>query len=343
MRSDIAPIAVDHDAKSDTFQLRWSDGHESRFHREWLLQNYVESRKFLPLTHRNAIHAYADARQVLNVEPRFFDRSSFASDESLPGLSIREFDSSADGATLAWICAAVAHGFAVLRDTPQTVPATRKVLERIGYFENNMFGDFWDFTANLAANDMAYTNEHLHVHTDGTYMPIAPFFQALHCYEFTGPQRAQNTFVDGFAAVARISEQSRDVLSRYLVSGRYSDAATTHVNCDTVLKYDAFEPTRLMQVRFNNEDRDIVQMSPDHTVQFYDAFLELAAELRAPSSEVGFYMRPGWTVLFCNWRVLHGRSTFQGTRKMCGTYHTLASVLGTVRAINARVATIERN
>lgn len=338
MSADIAPTRVVHDSAADAFQLHWPDGHESRFSREWLLQHFVESRKLEPLAKKNTIHAYADAHAVLlgNDDVRFFDKSSFPDDASLPGLSMREMEASPDDATRAWIRAAVVHGFAILRDTPQSVPATRAVLDRIGYFENTMFGDFWDFTANMALNDMAYTNEHLHVHTDGTYMPIAPYFQALHCYQFEGSLRATNTFVDGIAAAHRISDQSRDVLSRYLVSGRYSDATTIHVNCDTVLKHDAFDPSRMVQVRFNNEDRDTVQLSPDHTVQWYDAFLELAAQIRAPSSEIGFYMRPGWTVLFCNWRALHGRSTFQGSRKMCGTYHSLASVLGTMRAINER-------
>jgi trimethyllysine dioxygenase len=200
----------------------------------------------------------------------------------------------------------------VLRDTPQSVPATRAVLERIGYFENTMFGDFWDFTANMAAqrhglHQRAPARAHRrHLHADRAVLPGAALLPVRRL-----AARGPTPLSTASPPSHRISEQSRDVLSRYLVSGSLQRRRPpSHVNCDTVLKHDAFEPTRMVQVRFNNEDRDTVQLSPDHTLQFYDAFLELAAQLRAPSrARSGFYMRPGWTVLFCNWRALHGRSS----------------------------------
>ena len=86
-------------------------------------------------------------------------------------------------------------------------------------------------------------------------MPLAAGFQLLHCIHFDGDVPARNTLVDGAAAAARISDEARDVLLRTLTEGRYFDDTIDHRCTDTVLKLDAYEPTRLAQLRFNNEDR----------------------------------------------------------------------------------------
>lgn len=338
MSADIAPTHVD--VRGGQLRLRWPDEHESTFSIDWLKSNYVDAAKLAPLKQANALHQFYGIERAVPAyaDRRTFDRASFPRvPEDLPGLSYAELLSDPDRGLLAWLDLIVRHGFAVLRDTPATFAATEAALARIGYFENTMWGTSWQFTADQSRNDMAYSNGHLHVHNDGSYMPLAAFFQSLHCLEFSGPQRAINTFVDGAAAAERISEQSRDVLLRYLTAGRYADESTIHISHDTILKCDAFDPARIVQVRFNNEDRDVLRLSPDHTVQFYDAFLELSAAVRAPASEVAFYLAPGMLVTFDNWRTLHGRTAFLGTRHMCGAYHTLSSILGTARATRVRL------
>lgn len=65
-------------------------------------------------------------------------------------------------------------------------------------------GGFWDFTANLAHADTAYTTLGLGVHTDTTYFSDPVGLQMFHLIEFNG--KGGNTLlVDGF----RVAEEMR--------------------------------------------------------------------------------------------------------------------------------------
>ena len=55
-----------------------------------------------------------------------------------------------------------------------TAAATEALLRRIGYVRETIFGGIWEFTADLAKADTAYTNLELRPHTDGTYSHDAP-------------------------------------------------------------------------------------------------------------------------------------------------------------------------
>lgn len=339
MSRDIAPSHVD--VRSGELVLRWPDAQATTYSLDWLKQNYVDAVKLAPLKHANAVHQFHGLGRTLPgyTEQRPFNRASFPRADDLPGMSHAELVRDGDKGLLKWMRLTIQHGFSVLRDTPATFEATSDALRRLGYFESSIWGTAWEFTADLSRNDMAYGNDHLHVHNDATYMPMAAYLEALHCLSFDGPRWATNTLVDGIAAAERISDESRDVLLRYLSAGRNFDETTSQISHDTVLKCDAHEPGRIVQVRYNNEDRDTLCLSPDHTVQFYDALLEFSAQLRAPESEVALTLRPGLLLVINNWRTLHGRSAFLGKRQMCGAYHTLASIFGTARALAFKAVT----
>ena len=66
-----------------------------------------------------------------------------------------------------------------------------------------IFGGFWDFQADLAKADTAYTNIELLPHTDGTYSHDAPGLQLLHCLELDAVG-GESTLVDAFAAMGGV-------------------------------------------------------------------------------------------------------------------------------------------
>ena len=69
-------------------------------------------------------------------------------------------------------------------------------------------------------------------------------------------------------------------------------------------------------------------------IAFYDAirlFDEIANE---PSMQWRHVLRPGEAMLFDNWRVLHGRASFTGRRRMCGGYLNREDVDSRLRSLH---------
>jgi trimethyllysine dioxygenase len=135
-----------------------------------------------------------------------WDRASIG--ESFPGdgfptLSHEEIVSGDDG-LLRWLSLVERYGFALASGTPPTLEATRALATRIGYVRETIFGGMWDFTANLAFKDTAYTSAAIGPHTDGTYSLDPPGFQMFHCLSFDGTG-GESTLVDGF----KVAEQIR--------------------------------------------------------------------------------------------------------------------------------------
>ena len=57
-----------------------------------------------------------------------------------------------------WLEGVEIYGFCLAEGVPATPEDTAALARRIGYLRATIFGDFWDFTADLAKADTAYTN-----------------------------------------------------------------------------------------------------------------------------------------------------------------------------------------
>lgn len=53
---------------------------------------------------------------------------------------------------------------------------------------------------------------------------------------------------------------------------------------------------------------------------FYKALKDLTAEIRRPDNEWWFKLTPGTVCIFNNWRILHGRASYIGRRRLVGAY-----------------------
>ena len=211
------------------------------------------------------------------------------------------------------------YGFALVEGAPATPKDSAALARRVGYLRETIFGAFWDFTADLAKADTAYTNLELRPHTDGTYAFDAPGLQLLHCLRFTG-SGGESVLVDGF----RIAEELRSAepeayatLSRIEVTGQYIGDGSHLMAARPVFRH---EHGQLVQVTFNNYDRAPFRLPDDEMGAFYQAlrsFEELANSARLQWRHP---LRPGEVLLFDNWRVLHGRAAYQGERRLCGCY-----------------------
>jgi trimethyllysine dioxygenase len=297
LHADAATLG--HDA---TVEIAWSDGSPaSRLSADFLARHRTPSGARIAVAAERMLW---DDETILDQWPTVEYEAVMAGDQGVD----------------AWMRMVATYGFCIVVGTPASIEATEQLIRRIGYIRETIFGGFWDFQANLAKADTAYTNIELLPHTDGTYSHDAPGLQLLHCLAFDGTG-GQSTMVDGFRIAAELRATQPDlydVLSTVEVPGQYIGDGSHLMASRPVFRHDRFG--ELVQVSFNNADRAPFLLPAGEMELFYDAlraFERLANDRRLQWRRVN---PPGEAMLFDNWRVLHGRTAYTGYRHLCGAY-----------------------
>jgi trimethyllysine dioxygenase len=267
---------------------------------------------------------------------RLWDRSAIG--ERLPSISHAEIMAN-DAGLLRWLSLVEEYGFALATDMPTTFEATRDLVTRIGYVRQTIFGGMWDFTANLAFQDTAYTSAAIGPHTDGTYSNDPPGFQLFHCLKFDGTG-GESTLVDGFRVAEYIRSTDVEafealtttpVPAHYLGDGVHLRAEHPVIGVD--------RDGALRQIAYNNYDRAPFRLPAPRMRVFYRALKLFNELINDGSFEITMRLLPGTALLFDNWRTLHGRRAYQGHRWLCGAYlnqEDFASKLRVLKAVTAR-------
>lgn len=248
---------------------------------------------------------------------RLWDQASMG--EALPTVPYEDIMAS-DAGLLRWLAHVEESGFALASGVPATLEATEKLVRRVGYVRETLFGGMWDFTANLAFKDTAYTPLPIGPHTDGTYSTDSPGLQLFHCLEFNG-EGGQSTLVDGFRVaeeIRRTDPISFEVLTQVKVPAHYLGDGV-HLRAEhPIIALDAQGEYR--QVAYNNYDRAPFRLPTPRMNAFYKALRLWDRLVNDPAFEICFQLLPGTALLFDNWRTLHGRRAYRGFRRLCGAY-----------------------
>jgi alpha-ketoglutarate-dependent taurine dioxygenase len=86
--------------------------------------------------------------------------------------------------------------------------------------------------------------------------------------------------------------------------------------------------------RFNLYDRAPMRtLPPDQIPQLYEDIHLLAAKVKDPQGEWWLKLHPGIVLFVDNWRVLHGRASYTGLRKMTGCYIGRSDYISTARVL----------
>ncbi|KAF2133419.1 Trimethyllysine dioxygenase [Dothidotthia symphoricarpi CBS 119687] len=292
---------------NNVLSIEWSDGHTSEFTSQFLTSTVKPD------------HDKAIIRQGLkNVS--LFD-ASIAS--SPPRHTYTDERPTAIHTILSKIRQ---HGFCYIDNTPHSTPTeTETLLRRISFIRETHYGAFYDFTADLASQDTAYTNIALEAHTDTTYFSDPAGLQAFHLLSHTEGSGGASLLVDGFKVAADLQvadPQAYHVLATVNVHAHASGNDGISIQPYRgfpVLEHDPATGA-LLRVRWNTADRAGVEMPIETVGTWYEAARKFDALLKEKRNEYWEQLTPGRVLIFDNWRVLHGRSAFTGKRRICGGY-----------------------
>lgn len=245
-----------------------------------------------------------------------------------PTITYMEAMNQDDRGLFKWLTNIDQFGFSFVSGVPPTPEATEKLVERIGFIRETQYGRFWDFTSDLAKGDTAYTTLALKAHTDNTYYTDPAGLQLFHLLSHTGGTGGATLLVDGFYVASILKElypEYYSILSRVPVPAHAAGEASSIYRPSPPSGYPilGLDPhtNELVQVRWNNDDRSVMNyLEPDLVEKWYEAIKAWDKCLKSPDSEYWVQLRPGTAVVVDNHRVLHGRSAFDGKRRMCGAY-----------------------
>ena len=89
-----------------------------------------------------------------------------------------------------------------------------------------------------------------------------------------------------------------------------------------------------MQFRYNVYDRAPHKMTLDEQRTFYQNYRILSEIVEDRENAMWIKLEPGTVLFIDNWRVMHGRSGFQGERTMTGCYVNRSDFLSRTKVFN---------
>ena len=212
------------------------------------------------------------------------------------------------------------YGFSVIKYCQRDISSVERIAKKIGYVRQSIFGGLWNFESDENMADSAYTQDELRPHTDSTYSNDAPGLQLLLCCHYRAKGGA-SIMVDGFKIAETIKRENKeiyDLLSSVEVTGKYVGDGVILRARRPIFKLNSNK--ELMQVSFNNYDRAPFRLENKKMLKFYEAIKKFDLLANNKKYQWRHVLKPGELLIFNNWRVLHGRRSFRGSRKMSGCY-----------------------
>ncbi|MFT5571605.1 MAG: trimethyllysine dioxygenase [Cryomorphaceae bacterium] len=316
---DIGCKSIKFDAESQLIDLLWSDDARSTIS-AYMLASVV---KQTSSRHDLAPH-----------KPRVF----WDKDNSLLKMPEVEFQAiiESDEGLLQWLENIHVYGFSLVHNVPPNETATTEMAMRIGRVQETIFGKMWPLSSDLTDHgDTAYTTSYLEPHTDGTYYDDAAGLQMFNCLEIDC-KGGESIQVDGFAIAQRIKREdpkAYKTLSEVVVPAHYMETAV-HLRAERpTFKHD--REGELVQVSFNNYDRAPFLLSDQDDERFHHAYALFHRHALDQDNWLKIPMQAGTTLIFDNWRNMHGRMGYVGKRVFYGCYHSRAEYESKLRVLRA--------
>ncbi|XP_035184232.1 gamma-butyrobetaine dioxygenase [Oxyura jamaicensis] len=308
--------------------ITWPDEHTSEYEAEWLKKRCFSEA------------ARAEMREDLFLP----ERQYWGSDLQLPEIPFEEIMYN-DQSAYQWLCTLKKVGIVLLTGAAARQGELVKLGHRIGFLRLTFYGPTWQVQDKADANNVAYTTGKLCFHTDYPVLQHPPGVQFLHCIKQTAAG-GESEVVDGFHVSNKLKQQNPQafqILSSTAVD--YTDVGVDY--CDFAVQckqriIDVDYRGQVVRINYNNATRDTVFDIPAEKVRpFYAALKEFDDLLNSREHKFTYKLKPGDVVTFDNWRVLHGRQSFQVgsemTRHLEGAYADWDVVMSRLRLLRKRV------
>ncbi|NXU70327.1 BODG dioxygenase, partial [Oreotrochilus melanogaster] len=315
-------------AGREKISIIWPDEHASEFEAAWLKKRCFSEA------------ARAEMREELFLP----EREYWGSDLQLPKMPFEEIMHN-DESTYKWLCTLKKVGIVLLTGAAAQQGELVRLGQRIGFLRLTFYGPTWQVQDKADANNVAYTTGRLCFHTDYPVLQHPPGVQFLHCIKQTA-EGGESEVVDGFYVSNKLkaqSPQAYQILTSTAVD--YTDVGVDYCEFAVQCKQriiDVDSRGQAVRINYNNATRDSVFDVPADSVRpFYAALKEFDDLLNSAEHKFTYKLKPGDIVTFDNWRVLHGRRSFQSgsevSRHLEGAYGDWDVVMSRLRLLRKRV------
>ena len=335
--------------RGESVSVRWSDGHASQFHVQWLRDNCgcslcrdeVSGQRLFDITTLPdelvvtdatvtrsgnlslsfAPEGHAGVIDALWLRSNCYDDAGRLERYSIACLWGRELtqalptadyvEVTASRAALGrWLRMVRTYGLALLRGVPTETGQVARVAELFGHVRETNYGRVFDVISKPQPNNLAYTAGALGVHTDNPYRDPAPGLQLLHCLEASG-SGGESLVVDGFLAAERLRAEAPE---HFALLARY-EVPFRFTDRDADLRASGRliavdQEGAVTAICYNNRSASAFDLPAAVMTDFYGAYRHFGRLLRDREAEVSFCMTPGDLIILNNRRVLHGRREF---------------------------------
>ena len=215
------------------------------------------------------------------------------------------------------------YGFCIMQNTPTERNALLELAGRFGYVRDTHWGKIFNVEMKPDATDLAYTDLALPSHTDNPYREPIPGIQFLHCLK-NDVSGGLSTLVDGIAITERLAEESPEqasLLESINVRYRYEGPAAILENWGPMIERD--HRGIVYRIRLNSKLDYVPALDTKTLDAFYAARRRIHELSNDDEFQIRFPFKEGTLLMMDNYRLLHGRTGFngkQGHRHLQGCY-----------------------
>ncbi|MGB0908191.1 MAG: TauD/TfdA family dioxygenase [Maricaulaceae bacterium] len=240
---------------------------------------------------------------------------------SLPEMSWHDLDDPKN--IMALLETYFQHGFCIINDTPTEKDSLKTIARRFGYMRETNFGELFNVETKPNPSDLAYTDVALASHTDNPYRQPVPGIQFLHCLknEVAG---GMSTLVDGIAIAEALHTESPEqarMLEEVVLRYRYEGPSAILEHHGPIIERD--HRGYIRHIRLSSRLDYVPAIAPERLDVFYAGRRRLHEMSNSAEFQISFPFKPGLLLMMDNYRLLHGRTAFngkQGHRHLQGGY-----------------------
>ena len=230
-------------------------------------------------------------------------------------------------------------GFVIFKDVPTKNNFITNFANSIGSIRRTNFGEFFNVKSKPNPNDLAYTSLALAPHTDNPYRNPVPCIQMLHCIE-NEVNGGLSTLVDGYTVTEKLKKDFRDyynILTDVKVRFQFIDQSVILEDWAEMIQLN--EKGEFKQVRFSPRLDFVPLMEKNKLELFYSARKKISELYNSDQYRVEFKLSPGDLLMMDNYRLLHGRTSYdtsQGNRFLQGCYIDYDSTEGKLKHLKRK-------